>query len=179
MPPDRTAYNDCMKPYITGKGLPQAERRLNFCVGAKICNGKAQTEDQARQICLTQPPKPPKERKQRDGTCPPCPCAIADSQSTAAPPAPAKPLTCEEHKAEALVTMDQILDKVKEGDAAGTVAARGQLLEHLACQPREGGALEMARGVNETLSQMSKGYYFKGEIRELKSEMDLLRRLIT
>lgn len=37
------------------------ERRMNMCVGAKLCTNKASTEAEARHICETQPPKPPKE----------------------------------------------------------------------------------------------------------------------
>ena len=45
----RELYNACMIPWIKGKdGL---ERRLSFCVGAKICSGKAKTEEEAKQIC--------------------------------------------------------------------------------------------------------------------------------
>ncbi len=45
----REDYNACMVPWIKGKeGL---ERRLSFCVGAKICSGKAATEAEALQIC--------------------------------------------------------------------------------------------------------------------------------
>lgn len=59
---DRTAYNTCMKPYMQGSG---EDKRLSFCVGAKICSGKAASEDQARQICLTEPHKEPKPRKSK------------------------------------------------------------------------------------------------------------------
>ena len=60
--PDRTAYNNCMKPYMTGGG---EDRKLRFCSGAKVCSGKSKTEAEARQICLAQPPKLPRERKTR------------------------------------------------------------------------------------------------------------------
>lgn len=45
----REDYNACMVPWI--KGQQGLERRLSFCVGAKICSGKAKTEDEAKQIC--------------------------------------------------------------------------------------------------------------------------------
>ncbi len=45
----REDYNACMVPWIKGKdGL---ERRMSFCVGAKICSGKAKTEEEAVKIC--------------------------------------------------------------------------------------------------------------------------------
>jgi len=48
---DREAYNACMRPYITGKGKSKEDRKADFCVGAKICSGKASSEDEARQLC--------------------------------------------------------------------------------------------------------------------------------
>ena len=45
----REEYNSCMVEWIRGKeGL---ERRMSFCAGAKLCSGKAQTLDEAKQIC--------------------------------------------------------------------------------------------------------------------------------
>lgn len=46
----REDYNACMVPWIKGK--PDEDRRLSFCMGAKICSGKAETPEQARQICM-------------------------------------------------------------------------------------------------------------------------------
>jgi len=60
----REEYNACMRPYITGK-KDKETRKLDFCVGAKMCSGKAKDKDEARTICLNAPPKPPKERKRR------------------------------------------------------------------------------------------------------------------
>ena len=57
---DKKKYNNCMKPYITGTGLKPEERKLRFCIGAKVCSGKANTEEDARLICLQ--PKPAKEK---------------------------------------------------------------------------------------------------------------------
>lgn len=57
---DRAEYNKCMIPYMKGGG---EDRKLRFCVGAKLCSGKAKTEEEAREICLI--PKPPKEKKTR------------------------------------------------------------------------------------------------------------------
>lgn len=47
---DRKAYNECMRPYITGS-KPKEERKRDFCVGAKICSGKAQTREEALTLC--------------------------------------------------------------------------------------------------------------------------------
>ena len=61
----REEYNTCMKPYISGAGKPPEERKLGFCIGAKMCSGKARTSEEAKTICLNAPPKEPKPRKGR------------------------------------------------------------------------------------------------------------------
>jgi len=45
---DREAYNECMKPYISG---PHEDRKRDFCIGAKICSGKATGEKEAERLC--------------------------------------------------------------------------------------------------------------------------------
>lgn len=55
---DRKDYNACMRPHITGS-KPKEERKLAFCVGAKICSGKAKDEEEALKLCsLPKEPKP-------------------------------------------------------------------------------------------------------------------------
>ncbi len=54
-----------MTPFMSGKGKTKEERKRAMCIGAKMCSGKAQTETEAEQICINQPPKEPKARKQR------------------------------------------------------------------------------------------------------------------
>jgi hypothetical protein len=53
----RKEYNACMRPYITGS-KPKEQRKLDFCVGAKICSGKAPSREDAIQLCSL-----PKESK--------------------------------------------------------------------------------------------------------------------
>lgn len=66
---DRGAYNQCMSPYMSGQGLSKEERKLNMCVGAKLCTGKAKDEAEAQQICAEAAveaaanPEPAKARK--------------------------------------------------------------------------------------------------------------------
>jgi hypothetical protein len=61
----RTEYNQCMRPYITGS-KPKEQRKLDFCVGAKICSGKASSRDEAIQICsLPKVPKPANNKVNR------------------------------------------------------------------------------------------------------------------
>lgn len=64
---DRAKYNQCIRPYITGS-KPKEQRRLDFCIGAKICSGKAKNVEEAKLIC-SQPkePKPARTRKMKGG----------------------------------------------------------------------------------------------------------------
>lgn len=63
---DREAYNNCLKPYISGK-QSKSERSLNFCIGAKVCSGKVEIEAEARQLCsLPKEPKLPKIHKAKE-----------------------------------------------------------------------------------------------------------------
>lgn len=55
---DRSAYNKCMIPWMKGGG---PDRKLRFCIGAKICSSKSKTEAEAREVCLL--PKEPKPLK--------------------------------------------------------------------------------------------------------------------
>lgn len=52
---DRSAYNKCMIPWMKGGG---PDRKLRFCIGAKLCSGHAKDEAEAREVCLL--PKEPK-----------------------------------------------------------------------------------------------------------------------
>ena len=47
---DRKAYNACMRPYMVGS-KPKEQRKYDFCVGAKLCSGKAATETEAGSLC--------------------------------------------------------------------------------------------------------------------------------
>ncbi len=61
---NREAYNTCMIPHISGH---HEDRKGDFCVGAKICSGKAADEPTARKLCAEAAanPKPPKEKRAR------------------------------------------------------------------------------------------------------------------
>ena len=61
----REEYTSCMVPWMKGGGEDRKER---FCVGAKLCSKKAQTEDEAKRLCAEaaanpKPPKKPKAKK--------------------------------------------------------------------------------------------------------------------
>ena len=61
---DRTVYNSCVKPYISGQ---HEDRKRDFCIGAKICSGKASDEEEAGRLCAEAAanPKPPRAKKGR------------------------------------------------------------------------------------------------------------------
>lgn len=63
----REQYNKCIIPYISGS-KPKEERKMSFCIGAKICSGKAKGVEEAKRICsLPKEPKPAKMRRSKDG----------------------------------------------------------------------------------------------------------------
>jgi len=54
-----------MIPWMKGGG---EDRKLRFCIGAKLCSGKSKTEEEAREVCLLpKEPKPLKIMQKRDG----------------------------------------------------------------------------------------------------------------
>jgi hypothetical protein len=46
----REEYNKCMRPHMTGSKTKQ-QRKLDFCIGSKLCSSKAQTEEEALHLC--------------------------------------------------------------------------------------------------------------------------------
>lgn len=57
---DRAQYNACLRPHITGQKTKE-QRKLDFCIGAKLCSSKAKTREEAMAVCSL--PKEPKEPK--------------------------------------------------------------------------------------------------------------------
>lgn len=84
---DRTAYNTCMKPYMTGAGKSREERNTGMCIGAKLCTGKAKNEDEALKLCQ-EASKQPKPEKARKGHGKIDPTAMAQCIIAAAPKGP-------------------------------------------------------------------------------------------
>lgn len=57
-------YRSCMSGKMKSgrlKGLDKESRRIEFCIIAKTCSGKAKNDEEARVICSQ--PKPPKPEK--------------------------------------------------------------------------------------------------------------------
>jgi len=57
-----------MRPYITGS-KPKEQRKLDFCVGAKICSGKAKDREEAERICALPKPVKPRSPRKREKSC--------------------------------------------------------------------------------------------------------------
>lgn len=169
---DRQEYNACMSPYITGK-KPVEQRRLDFCIGAKVCSGKSSTPEEAKKICLSTPPKEPKARKSRKRPegCPPCPPCNGEK------PPVAENLSCPQRQTRVINTIEGIIDKAKAGDATGALSDGDLVLKDVAaCHPEE--AVILAREARDFLKQLGKDYYFKSEIQELKDHYNTLKVLI-
>lgn len=65
----RKEYTSCIRPYITGS-KPKEQRKLDFCVGAKICSGRAKTREEAIEICSRpKEPKPAKASRKKGQSC--------------------------------------------------------------------------------------------------------------
>jgi len=160
------------------KGISREERGQLFCVAAKQCSGKAKTAQEAQNLCNE--PKVPKEkksRKKRPEGCPPCP--VCSGGSTTEQAAPEKNLTCDERKVRVNATIEEIMEKVKAGDAE-SVVGHGNLIaaDIAACYPADTGMPAMAKDVSKTLTKMSKDFYFKGEINELAKQFELVRKMM-
>jgi len=62
---DRRAFNDCMRPYMSGSKTKE-QRGFDMCVGAKLCAHKTSSKEEAIRICSEpKPVKPVKTRQPR------------------------------------------------------------------------------------------------------------------
>jgi hypothetical protein len=160
------------------KGISREERGKLFCIEAKRCSGKAKSKEEAKAICDAQPPKEAKVRKKRGGECPACPPC---GDRAAKPVAPEK-LPCPQATQRAINTMEAIMDKVKSGAAGQTGDLKDQLiLDIVQCHPKETEVPTLTLAALDTLKTLGKesgGYYYKGEISELKRQFDLVRKLL-
>lgn len=71
---DREQYNSCIAQGMSGLRVTPQERRTKFCVTAKMCSGKAKSEEEALALC-SQPKKPKpegdvKHRRSKKQECP-------------------------------------------------------------------------------------------------------------
>ena len=151
----REDYNACMVPYMTGNKTKE-ERQHDMCVGAKICSGKAVTVEEAEKLCAV--PKLPKWAKQN------LPKDEGD-------------VSCESRLARVNKNIDTINERVKVGNAESVLPQAAQVLNDLfTCLP-EPAIVEIAKDAMETARTLSKGFYFKGEGKNLKKKLELLKEV--
>jgi hypothetical protein len=63
---DRAEFNSCVSSGLAGKQFGKDERKLEFCILAKMCSGKTKSREEAKAICSQpKPEKPAKEGKKR------------------------------------------------------------------------------------------------------------------
>ena len=62
---NREEYTTCMKPWMKKREGGGPDRKERFCLGAKICSGKAKDEQEAAKLCAeaASNPKPPRKAR--------------------------------------------------------------------------------------------------------------------
>jgi hypothetical protein len=144
-----------MRPYITGKGRSKEERQHSFCEGAKICSGRAQTKEEAAQLCSNTIPKWARQALPKD-----------DDN-----------LSCPERIARVNQTIDAITLGLKAGDTEEMVPACAQLLSDVTkCRPGE--IAELAEVTVKEIKDLSKRYYMKGEAKDAQAKLAALKELL-
>jgi hypothetical protein len=152
---DRAAYNECMRPFITGSGKTKEKRKQDFCVGAKICSGKATNEEEAIGLCAKSVPKWAKQ----------------------AAPKEEEPLTCPARMARAQETIDAIILGLKSGDVEEMLPASARLLNDITqCAPTE--IIELAGVVAKDVKDLSGRFYLKGEAKDAMNKLAALKELL-
>lgn len=64
--PTRQEYAQCIGRGMQGKQLSKEERKLEFCVVAKLCSNKSPNREEALRVCkLPKATKEPKGKRQR------------------------------------------------------------------------------------------------------------------
>ncbi len=153
--PTREEYNACMRPFITGSGKSKEERKRGFCVGAKICSGKAQTEEEATQLCASAVPKWARKALPKEDDNLPCPERISRVHQT----------------------IDAISLGLKTGDTAEMLPACARLLSDIQkCRPGE--VAELASVVAHDIKGLSNRFYLKGEAKDVQNKLIVLKELL-
>lgn len=153
----REEYNNCMRPYMTGTKTKK-ERQHDMCVGAKICSGKAKTKEEAEKICSA--PTLPKWAKRLL-------------------PKEEKPISCEDRLIRARDNLETIVTSVKSGAAEEVKVEAAQTIDDIhKCLP-EPAIVEMVDEAMGDFAQLAKGYYFKGEGKDLQNKLNTIKEVLT
>jgi vacuolar-type H+-ATPase subunit I/STV1 len=157
----REEFNTCMSPWIRGKDKSKEERKANFCIGAKICSGKAKTEAEA--VALCNQPKVPKwagGEKKKDAE------------------APEEKLSCPDRMQRVFKNLEKITELIKEGKSEEIKEPLVQSIKDI----HECGTDEIKALANDVFSEIkntTKDFYFKGEGREMVNSLNMVRNLLT
>jgi hypothetical protein len=152
---DRAAYNACMSPYIRGKDKTKEERQRGFCVGAKVCSGKAKTEEEAAVLCNA--PHLPKW--------------------AAKGPDEEEKLTCPQKTERVLRTITEVKDLIKSGKTDEIKEPLVTILQDIhACAPEE--VQKLANDMIGEIKKTAGEFYFKGEGREMVNGLKMLEDLL-
>jgi hypothetical protein len=149
-------YRACMTQGLKGKqGLSKSERQLLFCSQSKLCSGKAQTEEEAAQLCTNTIPKWVRQALPKEDD----------------------DLSCPERIARVNQTIDVISLGLKTGDTAEILPASARLLSDIKkCRPGE--IAELAEVVTHDLKGLSSRFYLKGEAKDVQNKLIVLKELL-
>ena len=154
---NREEYNACMRPYLVGS-KPKEQRRLDFCIGAKVCSGKAKTDEEAKALCDV--PRLPKWAKPLI-------------------PKEEEPITCTLRSKRVTEALDVIMLKVNEGEAAEVrpLAAR-TINDIFTCHTKDKVLNELITEAMDEFNNLSKGHYLKGEAKGLQTKFNLIKEVL-
>jgi len=149
-------YRACMAQGLKGKqGLSKAERKLLFCTQSKLCSGKAQSEDQAAELCAKTVPKWAKQ-------------ALSKQEEK---------LACPVRMGRVRETIDTIVLGLKSGDTKEILPASAQLLNDVTeCGTPE--ALQLASVATHEVKGLASRFYMKGEARDVINQLEVLKELV-
>jgi hypothetical protein len=151
----RAKYNECMRPYIMGKGKSKEERQRSFCVGAKRCSGKAKTDEEAAQLCSNTIPKWARQALPKEDDNLSCPDRIARVNQT----------------------IDAIALGLKTGDTDDMMPACATLLSDIQkCRPGE--IAELTSVITHDIKGLANKFYLKGESRDVQNKLAVLKELL-
>lgn len=152
----REEYNQCVADGMRGKKLTRDERKVEFCVTAKVCSGKANNREEALAICNK--PKLPKWAKN------------------------AKPeddnLSCPDRMARTMQAIDTINLKVKVGEAETVKASAAQVLQDLMKCGANEAIIALAQEAMSSVNDLGKRFYLTGEAKETENLLLALKGVI-
>ncbi len=158
---DRKLFNQCMSPFMKGgKGKTKEERRMNMCIGAKLCTKKASNEAEALKLCNM--PKLPKWAK--DG---------AKSEE------PEKAMTCTERTVRLKEAIPEIKSIIQSGQTDDIKKLLAQSLKDIHdCHAGDEDIVKLADDTFANIRTTTKDFFFKGEAREIYNDLDLLMKAL-